>query len=721
MRIHCFDILRHQFLASIPVRLPVDVARSVFAAAHSTADEADDCEVVARCLALIRCAENAVILVTCRKAGDQSTRQSDIEFVPVVLGLVLQLLRSRVVPARVIACQGIAALIPSLYDVDTSCATRLVSQVISFLAPMIVAEGQPTASAKSFAMSTLTLVHDLACCPIELSDELMAHFLRLTCLPEADGSYQAHLARECAALTLDRMTIDGLDQLVHGAGCHRAGPAGDDVLIDLASEIFHQRREASAPGQEQIVTTDDSGTLECLSEEVTDVEAFQSLQGSAWLISDRALFTCRIGAPRTRCSGFIEVATRTLAGRQRKLIRIPNSVSVHNPEFPSLLILPPDDDEISPWPLRSHGETNITDMPAEAVAATVIERYNRVMFHPASQGESDDECSTVEESPTEGDAKSDSDEAHSRASGVSEWLAGSLSLDPKDLVSLSLEIKSYVSTTTPTLPPNLAPAECRLSPSAHLDRMIGVLDRTPCSSTYKFGLLYDQSARSSNPDMETSLLMTRACSPAFYRFAHMLGQVVPNGYQKFYSGGLDTSNMQSDGKFALVWAEASMDATRRSTVASRVIVFHSVDMMPWDGPAARVARKRHIGNDFVLILFADRGSDAIVEFDLKGGQLIGGAFGFVVIWVTVAQPGIYRINVRVRKQRMNDELNAALLPFVGDYAIAEDNAPRVVRNIAMRADLACRAATGAADAPSNYVYRHHLLREMKRFALANAA
>jgi hypothetical protein len=70
---------------------------------------------------------------------------------------------------------------------------------------------------------------------------------------------------------------------------------------------------------------------------------------------------------------------------------------------------------------------------------------------------------------------------------------------------------------------------------------------------------------------------------------------------------------------------------------------------------------------------------------------------------------------------MNDELNAALLPFVSDYAIAEVDAPRFVRNIAMRADLACRAATGAADAPSNYVYRHHLLREMKRFAILSKA
>jgi hypothetical protein len=143
--------------------------------------------------------------------------------------------------------------------------------------------------------------------------------------------------------------------------------------------------------------------------------------------------------------------------------------------------------------------------------------------------------------------------------------------------------------------------------------------------------------------------------------------------------------------------------------------------MPGDGPAAKVSRKRHIGNDMVLILFADRGSEAIVEFDLRGGELIGGAFGFVVIWVTVALPGIFRINVRVRKQRMNDVLNTSLLPFVGDYAIAEDEAPYVVRNIAMRADLACRAATGATDATSNYVYRHQLLSQTRRFAVPNSA
>jgi hypothetical protein len=731
MRIHSFDILRHQFLASIPVRLPIDVARTIFASAHSTTEDTDGVVSVARCLALIRCAENAVILIKCKGAGDESTRQSDVEFVPVVLDLVLETLKSPAAQARVIACQGLAALIPSLHYLDMSCSTRLVTQITRFLATIHPTNQGPT-STTFRSTSILTLVHDLSCCPIELSDELVAHFLRMTCLVEADGSFESHLASECSAMLLDRMTLDGLNQVILDAGAYRAFPTADKVLIELAIALSQQRRtESDRLEQGKEHTKAANGALESLSGEVASMEAFQSCQNAAWLLSDRTLLTCRIGTPRTRNSGFIELATRTLAGRSRKLIRIPNSVSVNDPEFPSLLLLPHENDESSPWPLSSARVESDVDIPAQSVAAAAIERYNRVMFHPASHGVSDDESGShednVEESPTAGDTNIESNEAHSvvGALSVTEWLTDTLSLSPKDIASLAKEIELFLSRTT-----TATTAECKLMPSAQLDREIAVLDRTPCSTTYKIGLLYDQSATMARPltsDIETGLLMARACSPAFYKFARHLGNVVPNGHLKYYSGGLDTTRMESDGKFALVWTE-KMDnmptptrRTRSAAVASRHIVFHSVDMMPWDGPAARVARKRHIGNDFVLILFADRGSDAIVEFDLKGGDLIGGAFGFVVIWVTVAQPGIFRINVRVRRQRMNDELNAALLPFVSDYAIAEVDAPRFVRNIAMRADLACRAATGAADAPSNYVYRHHLLREMKRFAILSKA
>jgi hypothetical protein len=152
-------------------------------------------------------------------------------------------------------------------------------------------------------------------------------------------------------------------------------------------------------------------------------------------------------------------------------------------------------------------------------------------------------------------------------------------------------------------------------------------------------------------------------------------------------------------------------------VSSTAIVYHVASLMPNHGNGNVVNRKRHVGNDFVIICFSDHGSDAIVQYDLRGGELIGGAFGLVIIFVTIHKPGIYRVNVRVRNVVVGSTLDNGLARFVKDYSTSEKDGPALVRNIALRADLACRALTGAPDALPNYVYRTEVMRDMKRHVI----
>jgi Rap/ran-GAP len=725
MRIHCFDVLRHQFLASTPVRLPCRVARAVFSTNSCHSEDPD--VAVAKGLALIRCAENAVILVKCRRSNDTMIHKQDLDLLPEVLNLVLELMVSDISKLRVIARHGITAILPGLIDFDRTFNTDFGGQILSFVNASLIAATDAWNSSKpsaSVALSILSLMHDVFGLQTDIDDGLLIRLIMFASTVSAGGSdlkgsYAVHLAAECVALSLDRLTVDGLNEAFKVL--RSASLPNGAILERLCHQVHLQRIARLRKDQIPRIMTNvsDRDELERLSEESLNVESFPASKSGAWLLADQVLFTCRVGTPLSRYNGFLEVATRTLAGRSRSMLRIPGCASVYDPEFPSPLRCPWDNNASAVWPVKLRSgsiERSEQDPPLSSIVAAVTEKFNKIMAQDAGHLglEEEDGEPDVVELPVDRNADTVCDDSPTFRNDLSFWLEEVLTVSSTDRSDLDSEILSFLCRATGSAETQW-PEMRRLDLDANLERVIGVLDRTPSSSTYKVGFLYDQSARRTNAapvDMETRLLMTRAGSPGYYHFAHRLGKVVPTKFLRYYSGGLDTSRHESDGLTALMWTDSDVAG---STVGSRFVVFHAVDMMPVSSKSTSVSRKRHIGNDYVLILFADRGSDAIVEFDLKGGELIGGAFGFVVIWVTVAQPGIFRINVRVRKQPMNDELNDVLSTFVSDNAVAEAEAPTFVRNIVMRADLACRAATGASDAQCNYMYRYHLLRDMARF------
>ena len=723
VRIHCFDILRHQFLASIPVCMTCGIAQAVFTAPANEVDE-----IIARSLALIRCAENAVILATSRgRDVDEVASESDLEFIPFVLDLVLDLLVGGVEEARVIACHGITAVLPGLHDLDKMFSSHLLMKVVGYVQNML-----PTvqlSGSNQCSVLILTIVHDLLGVAFTIPGMMLRtlFLFAVTTISKAEvfpDCFSSHLATRCIASLLDRMTdIDFSLALRELGGIVISHCGTAEVISQLAKELGNRPCSEIEKSISENVEAPLAGDMERLSTEAANIEDFEVNRSATWLLSETVLLTCRSGALRTRYHGFIEVICRTMIGRSRLLIRVPNEASLIHPELPSRLRTPFKRLPTGKTKLQSSLSSGIpVDRPFDRTiseAESAMARFDTIMSQIAFEedngdlvlaGSSDKTNTTAGCMNTKGD--------------ILVWLHSVLPNRTRaEIEKVVSEIGAFVQTTTSVESKRLLVCDeldypLQLQQGSKLDRAMAVLDRTPSSSTFKIGFLYDQSAEQhealQNNSLETCLLMTKNCSPAFHRFANRLGCIVPCQHLRYFSGGLDTSSFQSDGRSALSWTDC--DKTR-SSVAARFIVFHVVSLMPHiDVEGSNMNRKRHIGNDNVLILFADRGSDAIVEFDLKGGDLIGGAFGFVVVWVTIAQPGIFRINVRVRKQRMNDALNSTLCHFVSDNAIAEEDAPCFVRNIAMRADLACRAATGAADAPSNYFYRFQLINEMARFA-----
>jgi len=134
-----------------------------------------------------------------------------------------------------------------------------------------------------------------------------------------------------------------------------------------------------------------------------------------------------------------------------------------------------------------------------------------------------------------------------------------------------------------------------LANDATLERAIRTLDITPVLELHKVGVMYVAPGQT----METEILSNSTGSPAYTSFLANLGHIVKLKDQRtIYPGGLDTVS-NSDGEYAYIWWDEIAQ-----------IVFHAATMMPnLPHDPRRVSKKRHIGNDWVRIVWNDSGGN----------------------------------------------------------------------------------------------------------------
>jgi len=207
---------------------------------------------------------------------------------------------------------------------------------------------------------------------------------------------------------------------------------------------------------------------------------------------------------------------------------------------------------------------------------------------------------------------------------------------------------------------------------------VSVLDRTPTCAAHKVALLF----RPCGAQGEEDIIGCSRTSQSFREFAESLGQFVPTT-QLTYSGGLDLSAMQSDGKDALL-----------SRDEYGIIVFHAPSFMPeGSGPdlhARLLNRKKHIGNDVVHIVFCeddDAWNNGVGVGD-SSPSFLTSAFGIVEI-VVAGQQGprdkrLVRVDVRVKNNVPELQWLAVTqvlpeskcVPFVRAYCALASNGAR---------------------------------------------
>ncbi|KAG2172855.1 hypothetical protein INT43_000205 [Umbelopsis isabellina] len=144
-------------------------------------------------------------------------------------------------------------------------------------------------------------------------------------------------------------------------------------------------------------------------------------------------------------------------------------------------------------------------------------------------------------------------------------------------------------------------------------RALSMLDRVAVVNFHKIGVIYVGPGQTH----EIDILANQHGSPDYVTFLNGLGTIQKLNGRTGNTGGLDRE-MDIDGKYAYFWND---DITE--------MVFHAATLMPTDlsrDPQCS-GKKRHIGNDFVTIVYNDSGKD--YAFDTLPGQ-----FNFINIVVS---------------------------------------------------------------------------------------
>ena len=260
-----------------------------------------------------------------------------------------------------------------------------------------------------------------------------------------------------------------------------------------------------------------------------------------------------------------------------------------------------------------------------------------------------------------------------------------------------------------------------------LERGIKILDRTPPLMTHKIALLFAGSGNGapSGGEKEGEMISAIYGSPGYNTFASELGEIVPVRDLGFYSGGLDTEGF-SDGEHALIWMSNGGKRSKINCGAGEsMIIFHVPTLMPSGGGVVEYNnRKRHVGNDTVHIIFSDEPfvMDGYEVGKVGGGGGAGGGvekemlkisgeFGLVSI-VVVPIGGSDAVSVECVCRSAGEE--RGLEHLERKVVIRKECAAEYVRQLSIRADIACRCMKEDELGSITWVERLRQIRRLRR-------
>ncbi|XP_052462248.1 tuberin isoform X3 [Carassius gibelio] len=210
-----------------------------------------------------------------------------------------------------------------------------------------------------------------------------------------------------------------------------------------------------------------------------------------------------------------------------------------------------------------------------------------------------------------------------------------------------------------------------LPKSQLIDRAVKVLDQMPPYDTHKIGVVFVGAGQANN---EVSILSNEYGSNRYAQFLTGLGKLIhlkDCDPDQIFLGGLDQHG--DDGEFTYCWHDDIMQA-----------IFHIATLMPnRESDKGCCNKKRHIGNDYVVVVYNDSGE----EYKLG---TIKGQFNFVEVLI---KPLDYESNLVTLQCRKDLE---GLVDTSVAKIVSDRNLPMLVRQMALHANMAslvhqCRA------------------------------
>jgi tuberous sclerosis 2 len=215
-----------------------------------------------------------------------------------------------------------------------------------------------------------------------------------------------------------------------------------------------------------------------------------------------------------------------------------------------------------------------------------------------------------------------------------------------------------------------APQLQKIEDTSGLPGLFRTLDRIPVIDTHKVGIMYVAPGQTH----EVEILRNTHGSPAYTRFLEGIGRLINlRGQVDVYAGGL---NPDEDGEYAYAWWD---DIGQ--------ILYHTATMMPsHPGDQYSINKKRHIGNDYVRIVWNDSGfpynfNTLATQFQFVNIVIEPHSLGAIAAFSNNIHENEY---FKVTVQRAPGMTEFAP---VGDFKlISAENLPLLVRQLSLLAD-----------------------------------
>lgn len=187
--------------------------------------------------------------------------------------------------------------------------------------------------------------------------------------------------------------------------------------------------------------------------------------------------------------------------------------------------------------------------------------------------------------------------------------------------------------------------------SSKLKKMIVQMDSDLNLNRFKFGIAYLDRFDTSEQQMLSNTFQDSSTSEAFSNFLNGLGDRINLKGWKSFAGGLDVSDEGLTGDHAIYSKNDSAE-----------IIYHIVPWLPETETNNNLERKRHFGNDTIVIIY----SESLYAFEME--SILSRQIQVVLFVRFINRMQKFQIYIYSKQQSFQVDTNPFYIDFSNDYS-----------------------------------------------------